>query len=179
MKIALTGMSSTGKSTTSEYLEKIGCLDKFNLRRLNYTMRSRLKLRVTALSYDEQLCFQNECFAEKCKIESKALNFIADRSFIDLLAYRRQYLEESDIGDEESYISLAKGYDHHFYFPHGIIPYDDDGLRPEEDVSIAVSNKILSILIENGIDYTVIDSPSLDGRHQTIESILTRLYNTV
>ena len=175
MRIAFSGTSSTGKTTTANLLKERGLLDKLGLQLLrNKDSRSKLSKKVDELTLDEKLTFQNSCFMDKKIFESNQDNYIVERSFVDLLAYR-SFISPIPTNEEiNAHIILAKQYDLHFFFPYGIISYESDGFRPTDEYSKKVSEKIFEILNSNDIYYITLNSSSLDDR---CKIIITRFLN--
>lgn len=171
MKIAFTGTSSTGKTTTARQLISEGCLDCLGLHLcITSDTRKTLAKRITDLTDAERITYQSYRFEDKLLAEREDNNFIAERSFVDLLAYRNNILPSPTIKEIEQHISLAKQYSLHFYFPHGVIPYIPDGYRPDDEFALKISNDIRNILDIHNIRYVTVDTASLQSRCDIIVS---------
>lgn len=176
MRIAFSGTSSTGKTTTANALKEKGLLDKLGLQLLrNKDSRSKLSKKVDALSQNEKLDFQDSCFWDKKEFESDQDNFLVERSFVDLLAYRSFISPMPTDVEVDMHIILSKRYDLHFFFPYGVISYEPDGFRPTVEYSKKVSEKILEILKSYGINYIPLNLSSLDDRCKIIYNEIQKL----
>lgn len=165
MKVAFTGTSSTGKTTTALRLEHLGILSKLGLHLFRPPdTRRGLKDKVSALSDTEKLAFQNQRFYEKNNLEDNEDNFLVERSFVDLLAYRYLIAPSPSKEDIDQHINLAKKYSLHFFFPYGVIPYEADGFRPDEEYSVLISTKIQEIMDFYEIPYISLVNSSLEAR---------------
>lgn len=83
------------------------------------------------MTREQTIHFQKIYFKRKKLIEVKEENFIVDRSFVDVASYWlvRECDNNLEIANElinEAKI-LSKSYDLHFYFPYGLISFEDDG----------------------------------------------------
>lgn len=171
MKIAFTGTSSTGKTTTALYLEKLGILSKFNLHHLKLPdTRKSLKKPIDKLSSEEKLAYQEQRFYDKLSFESVNDKYIVERSYVDLLAYRSFISPYPTIAEIDKHIQQAKKYSIHFFFPHGVIPYIEDGFRPTNEYSVNVSNKIQEILECYEIQYVTLAEINIELRCNIIEN---------
>lgn len=165
MKIAFTGTSSTGKTTTALRLEHSGILSGLGLRLLRPPdTRRSLKKTVSALSDTEKLAFQTQRFCEKSSQEDSEDNFLVERSFVDLLAYRYLITPNPSKEEIDQHINLAKKYLLHFFFPYGVIPYEADGFRPDKEYSVLISTKIQEIMDFYEISYISLIDSSLEAR---------------
>lgn len=179
MKIAFTGTSSTGKTTTALHLDSSGGLSRLDLQLFRPpNTRKGLKKKVNELSNDERLNFQRHRFHEKLNLEANANDFLVERSFVDLLAYRYLIAPFPDKEEIDQHIRMSKDYSLHFFFPHGVIPYEEDGTRPDEDYSLDVSTQIQEIMNANQIPYITLINPSLEARCDIIYAEILKLKNS-
>ena len=179
MRIAFTGTSSTGKTTTARHLEKSGSLSRLGLQLLSPpNTRAGLKKRVSELSNTEKLTFQTQRFHDKMSVEVNASDYLVERSFVDLLAYRCLIAPYPSKEEIDRHISLAKSYSLHFFFPSGVIQYEDDGARPDEKYSLCISTKIQEIMDSNEIQYISLTNPSLEARCDIICAEILKFKNS-
>lgn len=171
MKIAFTGTSSTGKTTTALRLEHSGILSGLGLRLLRPPdTRRGLRKKVSALLDTEKIDFQSQRFNDKIGLEANVDNFLVERSFVDLLAYRYLIAPSPSNAEIAQHINLAKNYSLHFFFPYGVIPYEEDGFRPDEEYSLQISTKIQEIMEFYKIPYISLKNSSLESRCDIIST---------
>lgn len=139
MKLAISGSSSTGKTTLLDSLITDSYFMQRGITRLSLDTRKileALSISPNDLEKDSKKTrkFQWETLKAKKLIESKQDYFITDRSYIDLAGY---WLARTQNKDQETqdYIAECKQlsflYDLHIFLPHGRIPFVHDGFRPE------------------------------------------------
>lgn len=175
MKIAFTGTSSTGKTTTALHLRKLGILSSFGLQLLTQDMRKELTKEIGKLTNAEKLDFQDKYFNEKFNMEEDKDNFLVERSFVDLLAHR-YFIDPKPSHEEiDRHIKLAKRYSLHFFFPYGVIDYKKDGFRPNEPQAIQISEKIEEIMRINKIQYVSLTDISLENRCNIINAKISEM----
>jgi nicotinamide riboside kinase len=182
VKIAFTGSSSTGKTTTAETIirlpevkakvERIVAEDARSLlRRLNHQS-------MDAMSRDELRQFQQLYFEQKVQNEAEHKSFLVDRSFVDVAAYwlvRDAPGLEADDRDRlpELCRKYASKYDLHFYFPYGGIPFKADGYRSQnDDFHREVDAMIQKLCVTWRIQPVCIESSKLESR---VDQVLTTL----
>lgn len=176
MKIAFTGTSSTGKTTTVLRLVKSGILSKLKLRHLELPdTRKILGKKIDELTDEEKLAYQEQRFYDKIRFESACDEYIVERSYVDLLAYRSLISPYPTITEINKHIQQAKKYSIHFFFPHDVIPYDEDGFRPTNKYSENVSNKIQEILKCYEIQYVTLDEINIELRCNIIENEILKI----
>jgi predicted ATPase len=142
MRIALTGASSTGKTTLLNDLIQTPALIKCGIKSVLMDTRrilSKMGLRADGFGSDpgRMKAFQWALLEEKVKLENLETNYITDRSTVDLAAYWLIRDVKGGLSEEdERYISdckaFASKYDLHLHLPFGAIPFTDDGHRPKE-----------------------------------------------
>ncbi|EGJ51476.1 AAA family ATPase [Desulfocurvibacter africanus] len=165
MKIAFTGTSSTGKTTTANHLKANGVLKKLGLELISPpNTRAGLTQQIDELSDFDRLRYQDQRFREKLLLEEPQTNFLVERSFVDLLAYRCSFSPSPSQSEIDMHIKLSKEYTLHFFFPFGVIPYEPDGKRPSDRYSHAISRMIQEILETHNIDYVPLKTPSIEER---------------
>jgi predicted ATPase len=142
MRIALTGASSTGKTTLLNDLIQTTVFIKYGIKSILMDTRSilsKMGLRADGYGSDpaRMKVFQWALLEEKVKLENLETNYITDRSTVDLAAY---WLIRDVTGglseEDERYLgdckAFASKYDLHIHLPFGVIPFTDDGNRPKE-----------------------------------------------
>ena len=164
MKIALTGSSSTGKTTLSHGIASISD----SLQYITVDARSIIETfsikNVDKFSNKDFKLFQKEWIRIKRKNELLIQNFITDRSFIDPLAY----MKDRNITDDtlaDKCISYMNDYDIVFYIPFGNIPFKSDGYRSDNlERHENIDKNIQLLLEENKINYYTIEDISVEDR---------------
>lgn len=155
MKLALSGSSSTGKSTLLDLLVAHNYFIQQGITKLSVDIRKILKsltISPNELEKDSKKSrsFQWEVLKTKALIESKPINFITDRSYIDLASYWIARTEKQDQETKE-YVAECKRlslmYDLHIFLPYGRIPFICDGFRPEgQKFQKTVADNICNLL---------------------------------
>jgi len=156
MKIALTGASSTGKTTLAKALvgsefEKT-CVKEylsFDTRRILTNMGFHA---IDDMSNDEYIEFQQQVIQAKIKNEHNKNNYITDRSFADYAAY---IITRVGVNKKSPPIEkllrkckkLSMTYDITFFLPIGRVEFVPDGYRVERaDYHKRVEEEILKRL---------------------------------
>lgn len=194
MRIALTGASSTGKTTLAVEFVRRRLLteDKFcfcptDARSLLRTLGFRSMDLMTA---PELADFQRRYFARKIAVESTcSQSYITDRAFVDVASY--WYIRDfsnsgSMISENENKQFMEKcrnkssSYDLHFYLPWGVIPFEADGYR-SEDIAFheSIDRYIVDILVQWKIPFIMLDTPVLEERLSIIEKCIGRKIRNV
>lgn len=174
MRIALSGSSSTGKTTLALAVSA----RRPELVRLNADARSLLNemgmTTATHLEPHDYSIFQRRYLARKFRLERQYDNFITDRSFVDGYAYWLMNCHASapqQINEQMLRLcrTLSSRYDQHFFLPYGLLPHADDGWRnTDRFYHQAVSERILRLLCEWGLRHEVVESLDLDERVEQI-----------
>ncbi|MGI5143924.1 AAA family ATPase [Streptomyces sp. CA-106110] len=175
MRIALTGSSSTGKTTLAHALLRDARFQKYATEIRSINARDTLaRLGFSAMdkmSREEARYFQLAYYIQKESDERKCREgFITERSFVDVAAY----WIERDTHDRSHFEKMmlidpcaenARAYDIHIYLSFGSIPFYPDGWR-SEDVSFheRIDRRIRSLLGEWGLHYIAITSADLSER---------------
>lgn len=174
MIIALTGSSSSGKTTLARSLLLIPSFRKRINKLLSVNARSLLDQlghkSMDSMGKKDFAVFQLCYFLEKRKMESGQDNYLTDRSFVDIAAYwsvkRRPY---DPFEREEDLVTLcreeAKKYDLHIYLPFGLIPFQSDGYRSEKiEFNRIIDQKIMHFLESWDLERIILDSPEQSER---------------
>ena len=150
MKIALTGASSTGKTTVAKLLA-----DKLKIPFVGSTARSiaeRVKLQPEQINNrDEFILFQKRVIEEKLLEESSYDSFITDRAYIDSIVYTLKLsmlLDSDDINFlrvyEKECIAKTHNYDILIKVP-AVLPVKSDNVRK--------TNECVNMLVDKLNDY--------------------------
>ena len=178
MKIALTGSSSTGKTTLANELMKsemfAELVGEFIFEDARSLLRSLGHKSMDDMSRIELRRFQEAYLKQKSENEVGRNRFLVDRSFADVAAYwlvRDSFDLSYEI--QEAFArqcrELALSYDLHVYFPLGQIPFDADGYRSEnQDFHERIGSKIHELLNDWGMPYLTIESQDLEARVQQV-----------
>lgn len=171
MKIGITGLHGTGKTTLSQFIA--GKRGGFKL--LPEAPRQALQL---GFPINENTPIETEfwIFAKQLEMELVAQdNYIADKCFIDLLAYAMYiFAEKADFINilREIAKGAAKKYDLVIYLPTGEFPIEDDGVRSTDPkFQEAIDKLILKILNNFGVSYTKITGNKDERYNQAVELI--------
>lgn len=162
MRIALTGSSSTGKTTLLEDL--MGTSFFQDNEYISVQIDTRSILNEMCLRADSAGCtpeemrkFQWRILEEKQAKEAKAASFITDRSYLDLAAYwlaRVNKIDQETASYLNACIAAAARYTTHIYLPLGRIPFKNDGFRPANPSFLQkVSDEIYTQLQTNYFKY--------------------------
>jgi len=164
MRIALTGSSSTGKTTLAKEISKIRKTLKYLTVDARNIIESYNIINIDDLSNINFMLFQKEWIIQKRNNELTIKDFITDRSFIDPLAY----MEDRNIVDNilgQKCISYMGDYDIIFYIPFGNIPFKSDGYRFDDIARHKKIDKNIQILLDkNKIKYYKIKDLSVEDR---------------
>jgi nicotinamide riboside kinase len=182
MKLALTGSSSTGKTTLA--LELARCPNFSISEFVSADSRSLLEElgyhSMDQMTRDELREFQYLYLERKLAIEADRDSFITERSTVDVAAYwsvRDAY--DLPAVTRNSYIDRCRlhalSYDLHVYLPFGVIPFVFDGYR-SEDLSFhrAIDQQIKMYLHDWGIQYITVVPTDLESRLKVIITSLCR-----
>lgn len=182
MKIALTGTSSTGKSTLAKALledkrfRKYACkLIKVDARKIIESYKCKNIDDMTRKQLQE---FEINYFKEKKALESKQYNFIAERSFVDIAAFwvvRDTYDLAIEIQNKlvEPCRVESRNYDLTVYLPFGVIPFEADGYRSVDlKFHSKIDNIISTYLKEWNINHITLGFADLDKRVDTVITTL-------
>lgn len=185
MRIALTGASSTGKTTLLN--------DLLATMTFKNAVIERKQLNVRAILDDMGLCadagsaeqvklrsFQWTLLEKKIQQENEVKSYITDRSTVDMASYWIIRDTKGDIDTEgEKYLSECRSYaetfDVHIHLPFGKIPFIEDGKRPTD---IAYNEKscetIVSLLREWELLYFSLEKTDPTERVQEVIQFLNQ-----
>jgi nicotinamide riboside kinase len=168
MKIALTGASSTGKTTLarslmneSEFCRHVDAFLTTNARGLLERMGHK---HMDLMRREELLQFQRDYLAQKQQMEEGRDRYLTDRSFVDVAAYwlRRDAIElgpEQQAEVVEVCRVAAQRYDLHVYCPFGLVGFESDGYRSEnQQHHREIDAQIASFLSEWGVRFIKLDT---------------------
>jgi nicotinamide riboside kinase len=184
MRIAFTGTAATGKTTLIKELFNCSEFDQFKLAFLTTDARSILSSlgfkQMDLMTKEQTIFFQKLYFEKKQKTESNAVDFIVDRSFVDVASYWLVRDCNNDISLAKEIIDdackFSKKYDLHFYFPHGIIPFEDDGYRSKNEFQRKQIDEQIKLFLEEwGIKYVQLDAFDLNERVKIVINELNQL----
>jgi nicotinamide riboside kinase len=186
MKIAITGSSSTGKTTLAISLLNENRFHKYATNFLSADARSLLIKggfkNMDNMTTRQTMMFQTQYFYRKKKIENEQSNFITDRSFIDIAAYwfiRDSINEPRKI--QNKLIDLCKienqKYDFLIYLPFGLIEFENDGYRSKNlDFHRTIDNQIKIFLEQWNTNYIALNTNILTQRINTVLEYLELAY---
>lgn len=155
MKIAICGVSSTGKSTLSRILARQLTLPLVHegmkdIRRAYKEKGQEIK-NFRDQNEVERLTYQVELIQYRLEKEFQYESFVADGSALDMIAFYRMF---SWIIPYNLKIETLKGltvasscYDYVFYLPFGVIPVEDDGRRMIDMVNLETVDMVLKGVI--------------------------------
>lgn len=184
MRIAFTGTASTGKTTLINEVLKY---DEFKMLNLEFVPTdARLILdsmgfkSMDKMSVEQTSIFQKKYFYKKIDLEHNRKSFITDRSFIDIASYWLIRDCNNDFSKASQLIEVARNksfnYDIHFYFPYGIIPFEDDGYRSRnEHQREQIGKQIIKFCIDWKINYITLDTPDLQKRVKVVLNTINSL----
>ncbi len=171
MKIALSGTSSTGKTTLLNDLLLNRQIKEHVCQAAQIDTRSILTdmgLRADGFGCSSKSMreFQWRVLEEKQRSESKLASFITDRSYLDLAAYwvTRHNEHDQETADYiDRCIEAAATYTTHIFLPYGRIPFSEDSFRPSDPVFLSnVSNTISSQLTESNLPHMTLAEADRD-----------------
>lgn len=170
MRIAISGASSTGKTTLAKALSNHEYLKQKGISFIKSKEREILNemgfKSMDTMSPMKQLEFQRLFFEWKLSIETNIDNYITDCSFVDVASYYA--LREISISPEYI-LSICKEmslkYNLHIFLPIGLIEFDMDGYRSvESELHKTIHNQILSFYNEWDVKYYTIKTNVLIDR---------------
>jgi nicotinamide riboside kinase len=179
MVIALTGSSSTGKTTLSRSLMKEPEFRKHVDDFLTTDARSILKemghQSMDRMEREELRQFQRTYLARKQKMEEGRTRYLTDRSFVDVAAYwlRR---DAEGLGPEakaevvEACRVGAQKYDLHIYCPFDVVGFESDGYRSENiQHHREIGEQIALFLSAWGVRFITLDTAE---HHERVRRVL-------
>lgn len=174
MRLAITGSSSTGKTTLAKLLVEAPRIGDILRRFISADARSLLTelghKSMDRMSRAELREFQLAYFERKKLVEDDLSHFVTDRSFVDVAAYwlERDTFDQSRAERErllEPCRQLADRYDLHVYLPFGLLPFRDDGYR-SNDMMLhrRIDARIRLLLNEWNLRHVTLETTVLDER---------------
>lgn len=174
MKIALTGSSSSGKTTLARSLMEnpkfVELAGEFVTEDARSLLRTLGHQSMDEMTRAEQREFQERYLEQKAANELDRECFLVDRSYVDVAAYwlvRDGFdlpLDEQE-RFEHTCCELARNYDIHIHFPFGQISFASDGYRSEDvEFHERIATKIHDLLRGWDIEHVTIESPNLEAR---------------
>ena len=184
MKIALCGVSSTGKTTLAKTLLENPIFRNSVNNFISVDGRQLLDLmgckRMDNMNRHQTKEYQIKYFKNKLISEANQSQFITDRSYIDIAAYWL-VRDTFDTSESEQNIllkpckMLSKKYDIHFYLPFGLIEFERDGYRPENNTfNKKIDNQINQFLDKWQITHCKINVVEISKR---VEIVLNAIKN--
>lgn len=185
MRIALTGASSTGKTTLLEDLLETPFFRAYGISNVKLDVRKTIELmRIKAGGVvgeqNRQREFQWGILKKKLILEDLYDNYATDRSTVDMAAYWLVRDTDGNLDEEsKNYLSkckvFASRYDFHVHLPFGAIPFVEDGQRPSSELF----NKRTCDTIKNLLKQWNLPHISLvnTGRKERIDEIISFLKN--
>lgn len=174
MKIALTGASSTGKTSVAHRFVDSRYAKIHNYQILGVDSRALLRTldlgSSEAISSSDYRVFQTMYISRKIHIESHKMNFVTERSYADCLAYWRIHCQPTATPEENDLIhkicmKFVMSYDFHFLFPTGYLTIEDDGYRHTlEEYHANFQTELERIFDEGKITPIVMPRASIEER---------------
>jgi nicotinamide riboside kinase len=185
MRIVITGSHGVGKTTLISHFLEILNREEEKFKLLPETPRQAVKLGFP-INENTPIETQFWIFAKQIEMEHLAKNyFIADKCFIDLLAYaiflfpdQPEFLKVlRDIAKK-----AAVNYNLVIYIPSGEFPIEDDGVRSTDPkFQSEIDRLVVEILNEFGVDYTKITGNKEERYKKALELMenIVKIINTV
>jgi nicotinamide riboside kinase len=182
MRVALTGSSSTGKTTLAKKLLEVPefrvHVDKFLTTNARGLLDEMGHHSMDRMRPDDRRSFQRAYFRKKQEMEEGQDRFVTDRSFVDVAAYwlRRDAPDRSP--EEQAELVrpcsvAAQRYVLHVYCPFGVLQFEPDGYRSEDlKHHQEIDAQTTTFLKDWGLRFVTLDTPSLDER---VERVLQEL----
>lgn len=180
MRIGIVGSGGTGKSGLANSIS-----NKFNISFLQSKMITRDILNKYDYKWDSGIYVERFLALKSCQIEifsrtvekeKENLNFVSDRTSIDLAAYSILELNNS-IDVVDNIVNMckehAKKYTHLIFCPWGIVPIEDNSLRTLNPwYQFTIHSIMLGLLQEWKLDYFLVKSTG-DNRLEEIMEYLS------
>ena len=178
MRIALTGASSSGKTTLARrYVDLHPSVPLVNVdaRKLLDELGVRNTSTMSSAVYSK---FQRRYVAVKASSESRFLRFLTERSFVDAYAFWLVHCAaDASARENRQMLQLCKrfasNYHYHFFLPYGLVPHADDGYRhPDRTYHYTISGKIYSLLCEWELPFETLEVADLAQRIERMHRAL-------
>lgn len=165
MRLALTGSSSTGKTTLLTDLRTSTMFEDYYVSQGDTrTIMDNMGISSQDLLSDcsKLRRFQWAIFEDKVKREGQALNIIAERSFIDYASYwlaRCRTKDDETIEYVQKCMEMSRRYDLHVHLPANRLAFEADGYRPENmSFQRDVAEKIVKMLDSLNCEYLTVET---------------------
>jgi hypothetical protein len=178
MRIAFTGTSSTGKTTTAHHLMDTSVFREHADRLIPSVSREIIGYfgfpSVSQMTRQQSQVFEILHFSRKLWQEHPHDRFITDRSFVDVAAIwieRDTRGMSKDIQDllVKPCRALSARYDFHCYFPRGVIPFERDSARSvDHDYHQRVDARIRFLLDAWDLPYITMTESDISKRTSKI-----------
>jgi len=172
MRMGVTGSHGTGKTTVSKYLAGKGGY--------HYLPEAPFQAFQSGFAMNEGSGLDTEIwiFGKQAEMEKRHEdNWIADKCFIDLLAYARYlFREDSHLLHVLERVArpYIERYQHVIYLPTGEFPIEDDGFRSlDPEFQQAIDGEIVAIMEEMRIPFTRVTG-SVPERFEKIMAVIGR-----
>lgn len=179
MRIAFSGSAGTGKSTIAEMTAA-----RFSLPLVPEGVREYLasigKDSFRDMSSSEMFDMQLHILKTKVDAESNTLDFVADRTTADSMAYTLRWCAKTDTDVLKQYtdqcVSHLITYDMVFFCPWGAIEYKQDGLRSRHIYyQLEMEYLIYGILSSHSVPIHVLSEKTMEGRLKEVAEIIKRI----
>lgn len=184
MKIALTGSSSSGKTTLVKalrnnpvFISKVPHYVHVDARAL---LREMNHASMDKMTVEELRQFQKKYFKEKVDREKDGDFYITERSYVDIAAYWMIRDAIDYVGPDNNIIDkckiLSKSYSLHIYLPFGIVPFTSDGYRSENvELHKSIDKKIEDLLIKWELKFLRLNTAHVSYRVSTVLKYIASL----
>lgn len=180
MRVALSGASSTGKTTLAQAFAQ----EKKDLVVLNVDARRVLDamgLRNTSeMGADIYTRFQRRYAARKIALERNVEAYLAERSFVDSYVYWEHHCADVATPRQNAQMlrlcrRFAEAYDVHVYCPYGLVPHEDDGYRnPDRAYHEHTAVRMLYYLRAWRLHFVSLDSSALAERLALLRQVFKK-----
>jgi nicotinamide riboside kinase len=189
MKIAVSGATSTGKSTLIRELMRHRQFLALVPSRIETDERAILDSMgcndMDRMPFPKQREFQIKYLGEKIKSEQAADNYITEHSFVDVASYWiiRDSKTEPDSPQNEEFVQTCRAqaarYDLHIYLPHGVLPFKADGYRSRNfEMHTSIDRQIQTLLADWNLRCLKINTIDLAERAKQVIQAATSLTTT-
>jgi hypothetical protein len=184
LRLAITGASSSGKTTLSKALMHdarfFPLVDALIPERARTLLENCGYVSFDEMSREELRDLQRQLFTLKLEEESRINRYLVDRSFVDMAAtwIERDTFDQPKNAQDELVIPCrreAKKYTLQFYLPAQSLAFEHDQVR-ESDISLhrRIDTRIRQYLEEWQLQYVFIQSTTLEMRVNEVCSELKR-----
>lgn len=193
--VGLTGSHGTGKSVVSNSVKQLSptgifsnqiSVPRYVLEKMGMTLQQATATPELVKEYQRRIL--KAAHTQMCSIcfngSAAPSSTIVDRTVVDFYAYARLWAEQNGVDAEwlaefkSDCIRDLDWYDKIFFFPTGVFPFVDDGVRAKEDTQLVISQYMEEFLIENFPTYHTIQSTSIEDRANEIIKIIQNDINS-